>query len=54
MANVTGGDDGFKNRKDILEYREGDGWKKVGAMKKGKSDHAILPVKYGDFKDYCN
>ena len=40
--------------KDILEYREGEGWKKVGVMKNGRKYHATSLVKYQDFKNYCN
>ena len=42
------------NFEDILEYRDGDGWKKVGAMKNERNYHGISVIKYEDFKDYCN
>ena len=55
LACVTGGSFGFSdNSEDILEYRDRDGWKKLGAMKNARHHSAVSNVKYEDFKDYCN
>ena len=53
LPNVTGGvdDDDVKNE-DILEYK--DGWKKVGQLQNGRSYHALSPVNFKDFANYCN
>ena len=59
LACVTGGNydagEGIDiGSEDILEYRDGEGWRKVGAMKNVRSAHAVSLVKYEDFKDSCN
>ena len=55
---ITGGEyGGFwdgKQSDDILEYKDGDGWKKVGTMKKGRVHSGVSNVRYEEFKDYCN
>ena len=52
---VLGGyDGGDAYSEDILEYRDGDGWRKVGAMKNGRAYHALSLVKYKDIHNYCN
>jgi len=45
--------DNYKGRRDILEYRDGDNWRKVGSMKNGRGYHALSRVNYNDFSDYC-
>ena len=55
---VTGGEYGgfweSERSKDILEYKEGDGWRKEGEMKNGRDTFAVSNVKYEDFHAYCN
>ena len=50
---VTGGEDGNCDSEDILEYRDGDGWRKVGAMRHARAYSGVSIIKYEDFKDYC-
>ena len=52
MPNVTGGYDGDSYNEDILEYK--DGWKKVGQLQNLRSDHAVSPINFKDFANYCN
>ena len=56
LACVTGGGyfEGFsKVSDDILEYKEGNGWGKLGAMKNGRSANGISLVNFKDFPN-CN
>ena len=39
---------------DILEYRDGDGWRKIGTMKDGRSSHGTSVIEFKDFERYCN
>ena len=50
LAHFTGGWHG-DHMKDIMEFIEGEGWRKVGSMKSRKRFHATSLVKYKDFKD---
>ena len=43
----------FNSRGDILEYKDGDNWRKVGSMKNKRYFHAISRVNFNDFSDYC-
>ena len=49
---VIGGYDD-EHREEILEYRDGDGWRQVGSMKNGRYDHAISLVEYDNFMKLC-
>ena len=50
---VAGGWEKYKDNDEILEYRESDGWRKVGAMKVGRSNFATSVVAYDQFKYSC-
>ena len=52
QTQFTGGYDRGR-RKDILEYRYGYGWIKVGTMMNVRSHHATSLVDFEDFADYC-
>ena len=54
LPNVTGGGDYGVYNKDILEYKDGGGWKKVGELQNGRRYHALSPVNFNDFANYCN
>ena len=56
LGRITGGlasSDGSDVREDILEYRDNDGWRKVGTMKKGRQFHATSLIAYDQIKDTC-
>ena len=54
LQNVTGGYDGDNYYEDILEYKDGGGWRKVGEMQNGRNYHGLSPVNFNDFANYCN
>ena len=55
LFHVTGGAyDGVKPSDEILEYRDDNGWRKVGAMMMRRNYHAVSLVKYEDFMDKCD
>ena len=54
LALVTGGLDENDLREDILEYRNDDGWRKVGAMKNGRRYLSTSFIAYDQIKDKCN
>ena len=55
LDRVIGGYDGGDTySKDILEYRDGNGWRKVGSLKNARSYHALSHVKYMEIHNYCN
>ena len=52
---LAGGSDGkHGSGSDILEYRDGEGWRKLGAMKSVRSDHATSVVAFDQMKNHCN
>ena len=53
VAHVTGGYDGNDETADILEYREGEDWMKVGEMKNSRSGHGISKIDHYQFINYC-
>ena len=54
LANVTGGEDDDRDyRADILEFRDDDGWRKVGAMKRRRDSPVTSVVNYDQMKDKC-
>ena len=51
---VTGGSsDNYRNSDNILEYRHGDGWGKVGKMKNERSYHATSLVGFEKYRFWC-
>ena len=52
---VTGGrDDDLDYSADILEYRDGDGWSKIGTMREARTEHGTSVIEFKDFERYCN
>ena len=52
---VTGGLGGNGDYStDILEYRDGDGWSKIGTMREARSLHGTSVIEFKDFERYCN
>ena len=47
-----GGFDTGEGRKDILEFVDGNSWRKVGTMKDVRYDHATSLVEFKDYEDY--
>ena len=58
QTRVTGGHTGGWNvdskKADILEYRDGDGWRNIGAMRDARVNHATSLIDFKDVEDYCN
>merc|ERR1712110_924705 len=52
---LSGGrdDDGDRSA-DILEYRDGEGWNKIGTMRDAKYYHATSIIEFKEFEEYCN
>ena len=55
LACVSGGylGVGKGDSEDILEYRDGDGWRKIGTMKIARENHGQSLVKYEKFEQFC-
>ena len=55
LARVSGGYDGDGGgyNDDILEYKDGDSWRKLGDMNKRRSFHGLGVVSIADFPN-CN
>ena len=52
---VTGGyPGGGDSSDDILEYRDDDGWRKIGTMKNKRQKHGTSVVEFKDFERYCD
>ena len=55
LACVTGGDgDGDYRYDDILEYRNGDSWSKIGTMRDARRYHGTSVIIFKDLERYCN
>ena len=52
LTRVTGGWDGDYSA-DILEYRDGEGWRVVGEMKNARLSHATSVVAFDQIKNNC-
>ena len=50
----TGGYGGVTPYDDILEYRDGDGWSKIGKMRDRRDYHGTSVIEFKDFEQYCN
>ena len=58
LAHVTGGtikkgDYEYENSADVLEFTDGDGWSKLGAMRDARRYHGTSVVEFKDFGIYC-
>ena len=53
LTRVTGGFDGDNRSDDILEFTDGDGWRKIGTMRDARGSHGTSVVEFKDFERYC-
>ena len=55
QTHVTGGNFRVGDyNEDILEYRDGDGWSKIGTMRDARNYHATSIIEFKEFEEYCN
>ena len=53
LTHVTGGYNDDDRSADILEYRDGEGWRDVGEMKSARALHATSVVAFDQIKNKC-
>ena len=54
LTHVTGGSGDGGYSEDILEYRDGDGWSKIGVMREARAYHGTSVIEFKDFERFCN